>query len=472
MTERFTKLYRRMVIGCLAILFGVALVAGGILVFGGGKFIQAAAWDGTIATEFAGGSGTKAAPYIIRTAEQLARVASVVNSNISPDLHNNTNTYYVLETDIVLNVTGSLSRMWDPIGNSTYQFKGNFEGNNKTINGLYIDRSASDYQGLFGYTSGPVQNVTVQNGSVRGRNYVGGVAGRITAAIDNCANSAVTITGGDSGSGSSYVGGVVGYASAKVSYCSNTGTVTGGTAYSGSTGSQGSYGGNYYPGGTGGTGGAGGESHTGGIVGYSSVNVDSCVNQGIVTGGRGGTGGVGGAGGSGWSPGTWSNYYALPGELAVLEVKVGEVEQVELSVHVLLFITVSIEARLRAEQAEQAEQVAMAEVVDFLTVQVLNVLEMAEKVEAVDPVVHLRLAELQVLQRFTTLITRQLLLAEQAEQAAVGEMEEMVVFGMPQARHRPYRRVPLMRVMVAMVAMVVQVTVPMSGDSQVAVRLW
>ena len=37
-------------------------------------------WDGTAATEFAGGKGTQSKPYLIETAQQLAYLARSVNS--------------------------------------------------------------------------------------------------------------------------------------------------------------------------------------------------------------------------------------------------------------------------------------------------------------------------------------------------------------------------------------------------------
>ena len=45
------------------------------------------AWTSYAASEFAGGSGTKEDPYQIKTAEQLAKLASEVNSGVEGKTH-------------------------------------------------------------------------------------------------------------------------------------------------------------------------------------------------------------------------------------------------------------------------------------------------------------------------------------------------------------------------------------------------
>ena len=182
---------------------------------------------------------------------------------------------------------------WTPIGNSINQYSGNFDGNGKTISGLYINRSA-DYQGLFGYLStdsdntGTVKDLTV-SGSVSGNDYVGGVVGLNRGSVKDC-----DFTG--SVSGGHYVGGVVGY--------NNGGTVTG-CIFSGS----GSVSGVYNVGGVVGynissgnvkncynTGSVKGDWYVGGVAGYnsSSSSVTNCYNTGTVSGGEDVGGVVGG----------------------------------------------------------------------------------------------------------------------------------------------------------------------------------
>ena len=105
--------------------------------------------------QFAGGNGSEEEPYIIETAQQLAQLASFTNQgNV-----NFNNKYYQLANDIDLSAYQS-GAGWSPIGNSSGQsFKGYFDGNNKTITGLYINNTTIGYSGIFGYTV----NATIKN---------------------------------------------------------------------------------------------------------------------------------------------------------------------------------------------------------------------------------------------------------------------------------------------------------------------
>ena len=49
-----------------------------------------------------------------------------------------------------IDLKGDKNNQWTPIGNSTRNYTGVFDGNFYKISGLYIDNT-SDYQGLFGY---------------------------------------------------------------------------------------------------------------------------------------------------------------------------------------------------------------------------------------------------------------------------------------------------------------------------------
>ena len=66
------------------------------------------AWDGSIATAFAGGTGTGSDPYQIADGAQLAYLASEVNKGQTYE-----NSYFVLTADIDL-----ANHDWTPIGNS------------------------------------------------------------------------------------------------------------------------------------------------------------------------------------------------------------------------------------------------------------------------------------------------------------------------------------------------------------------
>ncbi len=112
--------------------------------------------------------------------------------------------YYILMTDIDLSGYGE----WTAIGDNGAPFKGTFDGNDHTISGLFIDQGSTVYQGLFGYTDGNAQlmNITIQDCTVTGQDYVGGLAGSNFGVISNC-----HIEGGSSIQGDNMVGGLAGY---------------------------------------------------------------------------------------------------------------------------------------------------------------------------------------------------------------------------------------------------------------------
>ncbi|MDD6234322.1 MAG: hypothetical protein PUB17_03995 [Lachnospiraceae bacterium] len=135
-------------------------------------------WTDYAAASFDGGSGTKADPYKIATAEQLALLAKEVNSGVYGSTH--TKEYFILTADIDLS-----GHVWTPIGYESYAsgggsaqaFEGYFNGNNKKITGLYVDERKGDSYGknrsagLFGCISAlgddyVIKNVIIENGTV------------------------------------------------------------------------------------------------------------------------------------------------------------------------------------------------------------------------------------------------------------------------------------------------------------------
>ncbi len=197
---------------------------------------------------------------------------------------------YILTQDINLN-----NQAWTPIGNSTTNFTGTFDGGGYTISGLNVaggtsdDSGTSNYQGLFGYVSGgTVKNLNV-SGTVTGYQYVGGVVGEnYNGTVDNCSFSG-TVTG------YRYVGGVVGNSyTSSVSSCYNTGDVNGSDYVGGVVGrsncadeNSSATVTNCYN-----TGAVTATSIVGGVVGYNfaqvkstaSVIVSNCYNTGTVSG--------------------------------------------------------------------------------------------------------------------------------------------------------------------------------------------
>ena len=279
------------------------------------------------------GAGTSESPYLIKTAADLAKLAELVNVGTSP--YADSGRYYRLEKDIELSAYAS-GNGWMPIGKKwDYGFKGSFDGNNKTITGLTINRPAVDTIGLFGYLyiHSNVQNIRIINANVIGKDYVGGVAGdALDATVENCA-----VTG--SISGVAHVGGTVGKASSgTLENCYSSGSVTGSGNYVGGIignleynttamrrcYSDSSVSGWRNVGGVAGiVGGAavencyssgsvtGSGTYVGGVAGIvESGSVQNCYSTGTVTGGRF-VGGVAGSVGSGSAQNCYSTSSVL-----------------------------------------------------------------------------------------------------------------------------------------------------------------
>ncbi len=73
---------------------------------------------------------------------------------------------------------------FEPIGDSTNPFEGTFNGENHTVNNLFINRPTTDYIGLIGYTEYDVydvwiRNLKLTNVNITGRNFVGALGGLI-----------------------------------------------------------------------------------------------------------------------------------------------------------------------------------------------------------------------------------------------------------------------------------------------------
>lgn len=158
---------------------------------------------------------------------------------------------------------GESLRAWTPIGveknevridgdtisseTVTYSYTGTFDGNGKTISGLYFNDSGSDYAGLFGLVGGSatIKNITVKNSYFNGGNCVGGIVGyakpgqveqddsefaviktKGNVSLINCRSEATV-------GGTGNVGGIIGSAGAAngaavaVEQCANMGKVKG-----------------------------------------------------------------------------------------------------------------------------------------------------------------------------------------------------------------------------------------------------
>ena len=76
---------------------------------------------------------------------------------------------------------------WQPIGGEIYRFSSIFEGNNKTISNLRVNRPQSNNLGLFGVAGvdAEISNIGVLNVNIRGDNSIGGLAGVNLGIITN-----------------------------------------------------------------------------------------------------------------------------------------------------------------------------------------------------------------------------------------------------------------------------------------------
>ncbi len=125
---------------------------------------------------------------------------------------------YILVNDLSLE-----NLEWIPIGTDKKSFSGYFDGNGYTISNLVI-KPQYNYFGLFGYSSGVIQNLGVKTVSIsglvtlNGAVYVGGLVGYSSGTVTNCYASEVNIDLRHSNAGiaSGFAGGLVGYSSGKV----------------------------------------------------------------------------------------------------------------------------------------------------------------------------------------------------------------------------------------------------------------
>lgn len=122
---------------------------------------------------------------------------------------------YVLQSDIDLS-----GRNITPIGNEVTPFYAHFSGDGHKISNLIINQPDSDNVGLFGYVSGWLYDIITENGSITGRNNVGGIFGYASGTRGRCVN-------GNAVSGVRNVGGICGESRTPVIDGINIGAVTG-----------------------------------------------------------------------------------------------------------------------------------------------------------------------------------------------------------------------------------------------------
>jgi hypothetical protein len=260
-----------------------------------------------MATLVAGMAGCGGGPIKIYTWVQLDKIRNDLSADyiLMNDLNGTTEGYAWLAA-----ATANGGKGWDPIGGSDDPFTGTFDGNNKQIRGLFINRPTRQNVGLFGFINvywgeecSVIENLGLVNATVTGLGSVGGLVGCNGCTVNNC-----TVTGNVTGdwavggliglndygpvshcyftgnaNGRQGVGGLVGLNrnSGTVSHCHTGGTVAGNESVGGLVGSSdsGCVVSSSYS-----IGSVSGESAIGGLVGYNSGEVSGSHCGGVVTG--------------------------------------------------------------------------------------------------------------------------------------------------------------------------------------------
>jgi hypothetical protein len=180
---------------------------------GAGAWYLAGQSDRVTAHAFSGAINFYAVPDVVEITDQagLNAIREVMSGK------------YMLTKDITL-VTGENGvdsvEGWLPINNAISSFTGVFNGGGHTIRGLWIDRPATDYIGLFGRVGSKaiIKNLSVvidnDKGGINGAQYVGAIAGYLQtpfpANVYGITLSDLNSTGDINGTSS--VGGIAGYA--------------------------------------------------------------------------------------------------------------------------------------------------------------------------------------------------------------------------------------------------------------------
>jgi hypothetical protein len=227
---------------------------------------------------YSGGDGSAENPYQIATKADLLQLAATTADY---------NKCFIFTDDIDMagQVFTTAIIAADTSSSSGFQgtaFTGTFNGDGHVISNLNIDANEKDYIGLFGYFyGGSVENLGLEDFSVNGRYYAGGLVGySYYGSISNCYSTGIVIGSFDVG-GFQYVGGLVGGNSyGSIANCYATSAVSGSQNVGGLAGenSRGNIN-NCYSTGT-----VSGEDKVGGLVGYNYGSINNCYSTGGVNG--------------------------------------------------------------------------------------------------------------------------------------------------------------------------------------------
>jgi len=164
----------------------------------------------------------------IYTAQDLKKFASLVNAGNTFE-----GKYIELTNDIDLStVCSETIGSWTPIGTSSRQFKGNFDGNGYSISNIYYNGN-DRFSGLFAYNNGMISNLVIKNSTLKNTGWtsntqIGGIVGYNRSIIRNCIVEN-TVTVSITGNIATYAGGIAGISYGYIADCVNKGTISGET---------------------------------------------------------------------------------------------------------------------------------------------------------------------------------------------------------------------------------------------------
>ena len=254
------------------ILLAVAVAVGAVSIPAFASSSVTDDWDGTADTSWYTTASEDATEYYLDSAEDLAGLASLVNSGTSFAGKTVKLMVNVELNDVTAEGVTEGQQEWTPIGGALAgkSFNGIFDGNNNTIYNIYYSHSDGDYSkgnsvknniGLFGNIDqgATVKNVTLDGGYIGAQRSVGAIVGKNWGNIYNCRNVDVEVYSTDSKG----LGGIAGASWSKVmggtvlpeiKNCTNSGYIH--SSYS--------------------------KASVGGIAGENEGVVDSCNNYGTI----------------------------------------------------------------------------------------------------------------------------------------------------------------------------------------------
>ncbi len=177
--KKHCKAFKRL-LACILTLSLAALIITGVTATADNT---AAAWDGTVASEFAGGDGSKGSPYLISNAAQLARCVTLGKDKTDGK-------YFKLTQNIVVNadLKNNPIDWYAAAYNSPADdrvFNGTFDGDGYTVSGLYHGGDSGSYGavGLFPAITEKtrIKNVGVVNSEINSGYYAGAIVGSLNA---------------------------------------------------------------------------------------------------------------------------------------------------------------------------------------------------------------------------------------------------------------------------------------------------